>query len=189
MVMAIRRSNRVRNRWTVEQLDIQPTDHVLEIGYGPGIAIRHAARRATHGRVVGVDVSEVMGRQAARRNRTGIASGRVILRVGTIDRIEVDHPFTKAMAVNVFMFWSDPEGVLRRLAGLLAPGATLALTMQPRSQGATNADALAAGERMAAALRVTGFVDVTVRTLPLKPVAAVCVLGRRPPDGGQPPQR
>jgi SAM-dependent methyltransferase len=180
VVMATRRSNRVRSRWTIDQLDIQPDDQVLEIGYGPGLAIAHAARRATAGRVVGVDRSEVMRRQAARRNRIGLARGRVSLRVGTIDSIEIDRPFTKALAVNVFMFWPDPVAVLRRLSDRLAPGATVALTMQPRG-GVTNADVVAVGERMAAALRSAGFTDIDTRTLPLKPVDAVCALGHRPP--------
>ena len=112
LVMAVRRSNRERNRWTVDQLDVQPTDEVLEIGYGPGIGIAHAARRAVRGSVVGVDVSEVMRRQAARRNRAGIATGQVVLHVGTIDSPALDgHRFSKAAAVNVVMFWPDPVAV------------------------------------------------------------------------------
>jgi hypothetical protein len=38
VVMASRGSNRQRNAWTVRQLDIQPTDRVLEIGFGPRLA-------------------------------------------------------------------------------------------------------------------------------------------------------
>ena len=30
--------NRDANYWTVGLLDIKPTDHVLEIGFGPGLA-------------------------------------------------------------------------------------------------------------------------------------------------------
>lgn len=180
IVMAVRRSNRVRNRWTVDQLGIQPADRVLEIGYGPGVGIAHAARRVTHGRVVGVDVSEVMRRQAARRNRAGLAEGRVSLHVGTLDGLDVENRFTKAMAVNVFMFWSDPVAVLRRLSGLLTPGATVALTMQPRGGAASNIDVIAAGERIATALRTAGYTDVEIRVLALRPVDAVCALGRAP---------
>ncbi len=39
LVMAMRPSNRARNRWTVELLDLQPGDRLLEIGFGPGLAI------------------------------------------------------------------------------------------------------------------------------------------------------
>ena len=53
----------------VALLDVQPQDHILEIGFGPGLVIRELARRATDGFVLGIDRSEVMVRQAAVRNR------------------------------------------------------------------------------------------------------------------------
>jgi len=34
-IMANRPSNIERNRWTVDLLNVQPSDHVLEIGFGP----------------------------------------------------------------------------------------------------------------------------------------------------------
>ena len=38
-----------RIRWTVERLDLAPTDHVLEIGCGPGHAVGLVAERLTTG--------------------------------------------------------------------------------------------------------------------------------------------
>ncbi len=37
--MARRPSNRARNLWTVDLLELRPHHRVLEIGYGPGFAI------------------------------------------------------------------------------------------------------------------------------------------------------
>src|ERR1700678_3305532 len=65
--MAHRPSNRQRNRWVVSLLDIQPTDRVLELGFGPGVAIA-ALARAGAAHVYGVDHSGVMARQASKRN-------------------------------------------------------------------------------------------------------------------------
>src|SRR5215207_3913775 len=70
--MALRPSNRKRDVWAVSLMDVQPSDRVLEIGFGPGIAIRDLARRATRGQVVGTDRSEVMRAEAARRNAAAI---------------------------------------------------------------------------------------------------------------------
>jgi SAM-dependent methyltransferase len=168
-VMAYRGSNRRRNFWTVEQLDLRPTDEVLEIGYGPGIAVRRAAQVARH--VVGVDRSAVMRRQALRRNR----KSNVTLITGTIDDLPPEWAgrFTKALGVNVFMFWPDPVAVLRKLSRFLAPGAMLALTQQPRGGNATGADELSE------ALREAGFTGIEARRLALKP-PAVCVLAHAP---------
>ena len=53
-IMAHRASNTTRNRWTVDLLNIKETDHVLEIGFGPGLSIASAARLARQGVVVGM---------------------------------------------------------------------------------------------------------------------------------------
>ena len=36
------RQNKESNDWTVSLLNIQPNDHVLEVGFGPGLAIKSA---------------------------------------------------------------------------------------------------------------------------------------------------
>ncbi len=189
VVMARRDSNRRRNAWTVQLLDLQPGDHVLEIGYGPGLAIRHAARLVPHGQVVGIDHAQVMQRQARRRNRRAVASGQVhLLRGSAADLAGEPATFHKALAVNVFGFWPDPVAVLRQVAEVLLPGARIALTTQPRGCGVTNEHTRQAGERMAAALHDAGFTGIQVRTLPLKPVDAAAALGvwpSPPPGQGQ----
>ena len=81
-IMAHRRSNIERNRWTVGLLDIQETDHVLELGFGPGLAIEQVACLATKGRVVGIDHSASHGgagppqKSGGDRGRTGGAENR-----------------------------------------------------------------------------------------------------------------
>jgi len=58
MIMAY--ENRRRNEWALSLLNIQPTDRILEIGYGPGWAIQQASRFTTQGLVAGVDSSETL---------------------------------------------------------------------------------------------------------------------------------
>jgi ubiquinone/menaquinone biosynthesis C-methylase UbiE len=187
LVVATRRSNRERNRGTIELLDIQPDDRVLEIGYGPGLAIQWAAERAVRGKIIGVDHSDVMHRQAARRNAPAINAGLVELHMASVDALPAfDSPFDKVFAVNVHLFWPDSVRVLARLAALMKPGGTIALTFQPRSRGATNEDTRRGAERIAESLRAAGFGDVRAEILPMKPVDAVCVLGRLVPDRANP---
>jgi len=66
-IMATRPSNRERNAWTVGLLRLEPGHTVLEIGCGPGLALKACAAQVTSGRVVGIDHSEAMVRQARRR--------------------------------------------------------------------------------------------------------------------------
>jgi ubiquinone/menaquinone biosynthesis C-methylase UbiE len=177
-VMAYRSSNRRRNAWVVSLLDVQPDDRVLEIGFGPGIAIRELARRAPDGYVCGIDHSEVMLRQAGRRNADGIRRGIVDLRVGSVDALPAfDARFDKILAVNALLFWHAPDARLAELRRLLQPGGLLAVAHQPRGPGASDEVAATSGREMAATLVRAGFSDVRVETLRLEP-AVVCALGR-----------
>jgi cyclopropane fatty-acyl-phospholipid synthase-like methyltransferase len=181
LVMATRPSNRERNRRTVELLQIGDGDRVLEIGFGPGLAIELAARRAQSGTVVGVDHSEMMLRQASRRNRAAIAAGRVQLHLASAEELPAfAELFDKVMASNVYMFLDDAVATLRRWLVVMRPGGWIAITHQSRRRGATDADTARDADRIAADLGAAGFTGVRIETLEIKPVNAACVLGRRP---------
>ena len=108
-IMGRRSSNVARNRWAVQLLDVQPTDRVIELGCGPGVAIAALATRAIRGLVVGVDHSQVMIGQARRRNRAAIRAGRVRLIHTPVQSLSIsDGPFTAALAVNTVGMWPDP---------------------------------------------------------------------------------
>jgi SAM-dependent methyltransferase len=176
-VMAHRSSNRRRNAWAVSLLDVQRDDRVLEIGFGPGVAIRELARLAGDGYVYGLDHSEVMVRQAARRNAEGVRRGRVDVRLGSLERLPAfDLPFDKILAVNVVQFCDEPVELLRELRRVLRSGGRIAIAFQPRGPGATDELAARTGVELAAALRDAGFSEVRVETLELEP-AVVCALG------------
>lgn len=183
-IMASRGSNRERSLWSIERLGVRPGDRVLEIGFGPGVALRRLAELAGEGRVIGLDHSEVMHSQAMRRNAAGIRAGRVELYRGGVESLAelpgLAGPFDRVLAVNCFQFWAEPGARLREIHARMAPGGRIALTVQPRQRGATNADARARGEQMAGLLEEAGFTQVERATLALAPVDAVCVTATRP---------
>ena len=175
--MTLRPSNRKRNVWAVSLMDVQPSNRVLEIGFGPGIAIREIAGRATSGQVVGIDRSAVMRAQAARRNSAAIRAGRVSLMVASIDDPPaLDGPFDKILAVNNLGMWSEPVLRLKELAGLLSGGGLIAIVSQPRCPGATAETTAAGARQIVEALEAAGLAAVRVETLDLEPPVA-CVIG------------
>lgn len=175
-VMAHRSSNRRRNEWVVSLLDVQPRDRALEIGFGPGVAIRELARRASDGLVCGIDPSRVLLRQARRRNAAAVRSGRVDLRLASVERLpSFEEPFDKIVSVNVIGLWIRPVERLRELRRLLRDGGTIAIAIQPRAPGATDETAAERGAEIAAQLATAGFSHVRQEMLPLRP-AVVCVL-------------
>jgi SAM-dependent methyltransferase len=178
--MALRSSNRQRNVWAVGLLGVEPTDRVLEIGFGPGIAIRELSRRATHGLVCGVDHSVVMVRQATRRNADAVRAGRVDLRCGAAEHLPAfAEPFDKVLAVNNMGMWRDPDERLQELHRLMRPGGRIAIVSQPRCPGATAETTVAAGREIATRLTGAGFTCIRSDTLALKP-PVVCVIGEVP---------
>ena len=178
--MALRWSNRQRNVWAVGLLGVEPTDRVLEIGFGPGIAIRELSRRATHGLVCGVDHSAVMVRQATRRNAEAVRAGRVVLRLGAAEQLPAfAEPFDKILAVNNLGMWYAPDAGLQALHRLMRPGGRIAIVSQPRCPGATAETTVAAGRAIVARLTAAGFTRIRSDTLALTP-PVICVLGEVP---------
>jgi ubiquinone/menaquinone biosynthesis C-methylase UbiE len=182
LLMAHRPSNRRRNSWAVSLLDVRRDDRVLELGFGPGLAISELSRIAVEGYVCGIDHSELMLRWARRRNADGVRRGVVDLRLGSVDELpEFDAPFDRILAVNTMLFWSEPVARLAELRRLLRPGGVIAVAHQPRGPGATDQTSAAKGREIAAALDRAGFSEVRLETMRLKP-AVVCAVGVNEPE-------
>ncbi len=177
LLMAHRPSNRRRNAWAVSLLDVRRDDRVLELGFGPGLAIRELSRIAAEGYVCGIDHSELMLRWARRRNADGLRRGVVDLRLGSVDELPAfDALFDKILAVNTMVFGSEPVARLAELRRLLRPGGLIAVAYQPRGPGATDETSAAKGREIAVALIRARFTEVRLETMRLKP-AVVCALG------------
>ena len=132
---AMARGNRKAIEWTVSQLDIGERDNVLEVGFGPGVGIECAARRATSGHVHGVDRSPTMVDVARRRNAAAVLEGRVDLREA--DAMHLPYAsltFDKVFSVHCIYFWSDPVQTLEELRRVLAPGGRIAITVLPKTR-------------------------------------------------------
>jgi ubiquinone/menaquinone biosynthesis C-methylase UbiE len=169
----MRRGNAPLNLWMVELLEVDPGDRILEVGFGPGVALAELLARASEGLVAGVDLSESMVRQARSRHADSIAAGRLEIRQGDASALPYDDAtFDKACGAHVIYFWPDQERAVRELRRVLRPGGTLALGYQERehmppgsASGLTMAGARLVGpgdvERI---VRAAGFAGVRLET-------------------------
>lgn len=177
-IMAHTKSNSERIDWTISLLQIKPDDRVLEIGFGPGIAIERVNRIAGEGFTAGVDHSEVMVKQASRRNAEEISKGKVMLALGSPLKLPAfDKPFDKIFTINSIHFWSRPVDCLIELRKLLRPGGLIAVTIQPRTRGASAETTRILGAEISANLERAGFVDCCCEVRTGKDAPAVCVRG------------
>lgn len=180
VIMANRSSNIERNDWTLDLLELEPDELVLEIGFGPGIAIEKASRIVTNGVVVGIDHSETMLHQASRRNALAIKQGRVQLHLGSIELLSsFTQQFNKIYSSNVVQFWENPERYFAYLYDVLAPGGKIATTYMPRHAGASISDARDKAFEIEQTLKAVGFKDINVKERPFKLLSAICVLAKK----------
>jgi cyclopropane fatty-acyl-phospholipid synthase-like methyltransferase len=105
-----------RFQWAVNVLPVRPTDHLLEVGCGHGIALSMVAERLKSGRILGIDRSAKMIAAASKRNAAAIAAGKVMVRTGTFDKVDLGaDPFDSVLAINVILFARDAAGELARI--------------------------------------------------------------------------
>jgi ubiquinone/menaquinone biosynthesis C-methylase UbiE len=125
--------NKERITYTLQVLNPQPYDHILEIGFGPGWAIQQLSKSVTCGFIAGIDISQVMLEQASKRNADAIQARQVELRLGSVTAIPYpDASFTKALVINSLHHWPEPEtDGLAEIKRVLRPGGSLTLAEQP----------------------------------------------------------
>jgi len=125
----MRRQHAVETDWSVDLLHLQPTDHVLEIGFGAGRGLALALAQAHQGQVTGVDLSPTMIRAAAWRNRTAIECGQLILVRGNVATLPFgEQLFDKLFSIHTLYFCPDLGAVCTHLVSLLAHGGRLVST-------------------------------------------------------------
>lgn len=167
-----------KNKWTISLLNIKKDDHVLEIGFGPGVAIQLVSKAIQSGKVVGIDYSEVMLQQAQKRNREGIQEGRVELKLDDINNLSsFDLLFDKVFSVNSIIFWEAPIETLKTIRQFMKKNGVIAITIQPFTKGATEETAKQLGNEIANFIKEAGYSDIRMELKQMKPVATVCVLG------------
>ncbi|MDX6361431.1 MAG: hypothetical protein QOC85_434 [Streptomyces sp.] len=106
-----------------EALDIRPGDRVLDIGCGTGRTTRDAARAASPGTALGIDVSGPMLERARQEAET-----EGLRNVGFVRADAQAHAFPPehfSLAVSRFgtMFFSDPVVAFANIGQALRPGA------------------------------------------------------------------
>lgn len=125
------RGNAAMNELAIEALDVQPGDAVLEVGFGPGVALERIAEQADGGFAAGVEPSELMVRQAARRLRSYVDAGRAEVRAGNSSDIPYpDATFDRVLSANTIYFWEDLASGFREIRRVVKPDGRFVLVFR-----------------------------------------------------------
>ena len=128
MLQRMNRSHAAVTAWGLSFLALSPDDRVLDIGCGGGAALHMMAQRVTEGHLTGIDRSETAAAQSRLTNAAEIAQGKTDICTGDAAALPFpDGAFTKAVTVESFYFWPDPQENLREVRRVLAPGGRFAL--------------------------------------------------------------
>ena len=159
---------RANAKVAVEATQVGPTDHVVDVGCGPGTAARMAARRGA--RVTAVDPSAEMLR-VGRLVTTTTAGKNITWRPGTAEDIPVDDgAATVVWALATVHHWQDVGRALQQANRVLAPGGRLLAIERQVAPGATGFASHGwtrqQADGFAALCRDAGFGDVAVGEKP-----------------------
>lgn len=141
IVWIMARETAATNANAVALLELQPADHVLEIGFGHGRTLLTMAAMVSAGRVVGVDVSDDMVRRLAQQQARLVKSRRLEVHCADSRRLPfANAQFDKVLAVHTIYFWTDPLDDLREIARVTKPGGRFVLGFRSRDDQRAVAD-------------------------------------------------
>ena len=124
--------NRAFYEKIISDLDLKSGDRIYEIGYGPGLGIKLIADSITDCSIGGIDFSELMYKQAAKRNKKFVDAGIVNLSYGDLLTSAVENEkYDKIFCVNVIYFWRDLTVVFEKIYSMLSDGGIYYIFMTP----------------------------------------------------------
>ncbi len=126
--------NKYINLFTIEALNIQPEDSVLEIGMGNGFFVKNILEISDTVSYTGLDFSVDMISESTRINEEFIENGRVQFILGEASNIPFpDNSFDKIFTINTIYFWQDPEKVLSEFKRVMNPNGRIYISVRPKS--------------------------------------------------------
>jgi SAM-dependent methyltransferase len=163
--------------WAVDTLQVRPADRLLEVGCGHGVAVSLVCERLTTGTIIAIDRSPKMIEMAMRRNREHVDEGRAVLEAVALEDADLgNRRFDKVFAFNVAPFWQQPEAALGAVREHLSGDGAVYIFWDARHFAPERARDL--GNELADRLREGGLSVDRVLVEDLRPVLAVCVMGR-----------
>lgn len=169
--------NRPDNEWTLSLLDIRDNEQMLEVGFGPGAAIRLASQLNASVRITGVDHSPEMLAAAERLNHDAVAEGRVRLTLGSADHLQfADNSFDKVYSINCIYFWPAPARGLSELYRVVKRGGLVAVTVRDKERPPYDAFR---PEKLTNSLIEAGFSSVAINHNDVPSHPLICAVGTK----------
>ena len=127
------RRNRALNLAALGALALEPSDRVLEIGFGGGFLLSRMAGELKGGWLAGVDLSPAMVDLGVRRFRREIKAGHMRLACAPAEQLPFSPgTFTRVYSVNSIFYWDSIEAAIKEIHRVLRPDGRLVLCFTKR---------------------------------------------------------
>ncbi|MES2726113.1 MAG: class I SAM-dependent methyltransferase [Bacteroidota bacterium] len=126
-------SNKLMNLESIECLNIQANQQLLEIGMGNGFFVQHILTQ--HPSVIynGCDFSAAMVKEAIAINKHFITNGQAAFVQANAHQLPyAEAQFDTVFTVNTIYFWDDVAAVLSAIKRVLKPQGQLVLALRPK---------------------------------------------------------
>ncbi|WP_018344196.1 class I SAM-dependent methyltransferase [Cytophaga aurantiaca] len=126
-------SNGNMTRQTINSLDIQDGEELLELGHGNCAHLSYILDRSK-AMYYGLEISELMHTEAKQINKGFIEKNRAFFFM--YDGIEIpfgENYFDKVFTVNTLYFWDEPEKMLNSIYKVLKPGGVFSIGFAQKS--------------------------------------------------------
>ena len=146
MVKVMNRGHGALTDWGLGFLTVKDDDIILDVGCGGGRTINKLARAVIHGKIYGIDYSDISVKSSSKMNDPYIRRGKVEIRQASVSSIPYHENFFNAItAVETYYLWPDLENDMREVLRVLKPGGKLLIISElyDNKQPHTWADMLA----------------------------------------------
>lgn len=166
--------------WTIRQLNLQPHQHLLEVGCGSGRLLTAVAGKTQYAFIAAIEPSITLYRRACRRNKRLIQQETAQLHHGQLQ----DLPYPAAYFHTIYGSasdypWTNLASECLRLSILLRPHGRLILLSRP-GHYRNEADLRIDSARWQAACRKAGLTDIHTEYRRFPPGICAAVTGFKP---------
>jgi ubiquinone/menaquinone biosynthesis C-methylase UbiE len=132
------RQHKTETKWSLELMNIQQGDRILELGCGAGYAMKLILEKSLAEEIVGLDISPTIIRSARIRNKKAIHEKRAKLVQANLNQLPFHNEyFNTVFSIQTIYFWTDIATTLSEIFRVLKPEGVVILTFSDGKEDET----------------------------------------------------
>ncbi|MFS0777553.1 class I SAM-dependent methyltransferase [Neobacillus sp. 3P2-tot-E-2] len=123
------RQHKTETNWSLELMNVQQGDRILELGCGAGYAIKLIVKKELAEVIVGLDISPTIIQSAGIRNKKAINEKTVKLVQANFKKLPFyNDSFNTVFSIQTIYFWTDITATVSEIFRVLKPKGVVILT-------------------------------------------------------------